>query len=376
MNKLPLFKYGTIWVSAAAAGITYWRRQWQPTPVLLPGKSHGPGSLVGCSPWGRKESGTTERLHFHSSLSRLGEGSGSPLQGSCLENPRDGGTWWAAISGVAQCQTPLKRLSSSSSSSRDSVQFSRSVMSDSLRPHESQHVPGLPVHHQLLEFTQTHVHRVDDAIQPSHPLSSPSPPAFNFPSIRVFSSESALHMRWPKYWSFSFSISPLNTQDWSPLGWIGWISLQSKELSRVFSQHHDSKASILLRSAFFTVQLSCPYMTTGKTIVLTRWTFVGKVMALLFNMLSRLVITFLPRSKRLLISWLQSPSAVILEPKKMKSDTVSTVSPFICHEVMGPDAMILVFWMLSFKPTFSLSSFTFVKRLFSSSSLSAIRVVS
>ena len=116
-------------------------------------------------------------------------------------------------------------------------------------------------------------------------------------------------------------------------------------------------------------------MTTGKTIALTRWTFVDKVMSLLFNMLSRLVITFLPRSKRLLISWLQSPSAVILEPKKIKSATVSTVSPSICHEVMGPDAMILVFWMLSFKPTFSLSSFTFIKRIFSSSSLSAIRVV-
>ena len=124
------------------------------------------------------------------------------------------------------------------------------------------------------------------------------------------------------------------------------------------------------------VQLSHPYMTTGKTIALTRWTFVGKVMSLLFIMLSRFVTAFLPKSKRLLISWLQSPSAVILEPPKLKSVTVSTVSPSICHEVMGPDAMILVFWMLSFKPTFSLSSFTFIKRFFSSSSLSPIRVVS
>ena len=130
------------------------------------------------------------------------------------------------------------------------------------------------------------------------------------------------------------------------------------------------------RLAFFTVQLSHPYMTTGKTIALTRWTLVGKVMSLLFNMMSRLVITFLPRSKCLLISWLQSPSAVILQPKKMKSDTVSTVSPSICREVMGPDAMIFIFWMLSFKPAYSLSSFTFIKRLFSSSSLSAVRVVS
>ena len=140
-------------------------------------------------------------------------------------------------------------------------------------------------------------------------------------------------------------------------------------------QHHSSKASILWHSGFFIVQLSHPYMTTGKTIALTRWTFVGKAMSLLFNMLSRLVITFLPRSKLFLISWLKSPSAVILEPKKINSFTVSTVSPSICHEVMGPDAIIFVFWMLNFKPAFSLCSFTFIKRLFSSSSLSAIRVV-
>ena len=124
------------------------------------------------------------------------------------------------------------------------------------------------------------------------------------------------------------------------------------------------------------VQLSHPYMTTGKTIALTRWTFVSKVMSLLLNMVFRVVITFLPRSKCLLISWLQSPSAVILEPRKIKSLIVSTVAPIICHEVMGPDAVVVVFWMLSFKPTFSLSSFTFIKRLVSFFSLSAIRVVS
>ena len=124
------------------------------------------------------------------------------------------------------------------------------------------------------------------------------------------------------------------------------------------------------------VQLSHPYVTIGKTIALTGWAFVSRVMSLLFNMLSRLVIAFLPRSKPLLISWLQSPSAVILEPPKIKSVTVSTVSPSICYEVMGPDAVIFVFSMLSFKPTFSLSTFTFIKRRFSSSSLSAIRVVS
>ena len=158
------------------------------------------------------------------------------------------------------------------------------------------------------------------------------------------------------------------------MDWLDLFAVQGTLKSLL--QHHSSEALIFWHSAFFTVQLSHPYMTTGKTIALTRRNFVGKVMSLLFNVLSRLVIIFLPRSKHLLISWLQSPSAVILEPLKIKSDTVSTVSPSICHEVMGPDAMILVFWMLSFKPTFSLLSFTFIKRLFSSSSLSAIRVVS
>ena len=140
-------------------------------------------------------------------------------------------------------------------------------------------------------------------------------------------------------------------------------------------QHHTSKASILWCSAFFTVQLSHSYRTTGKTTALTSWTCVGNITSLLFNMLSRLMIAFLPRNKRLLISWLQSPSAVILEPKKIKFLTVSIVSPTICYEVMGPDAMILVFWMLNFKPAFSLSSFTSIKTL-SSSLLSPVRVVS
>ena len=140
------------------------------------------------------------------------------------------------------------------------------------------------------------------------------------------------------------------------MDWLDLLAVQGTHKSLL--QHHSSKASILRCSAFFIVQLSHPYVTTGKTLALTRRTFVGKVMSLLLNMLSGLVITFLPRSKRLLISWLQSPSAVILEPKKTKSDIVSTVSPSTSHEVMGPDAMIFVFWMLSFKPTFSLSSFT------------------
>ena len=164
------------------------------------------------------------------------------------------------------------------------------------------------------------------------------------PSIRVFSSESAHCMRWPKYWSFSFSISPSNEHPGLMCFRMDWLDLLAVQGTlKSLLQQHSSKASIFQHSAFFTVQLSHPYMTTGKTIALTRQTFVGKVMSLLFNMLSRLVITFLPRSKHLLISWLQSPSAVIMEPPKIKSATVSTVSPSICHEVMGPDAMVLVF---------------------------------
>ena len=215
--------------------------------------------------------------------------------------------------------------------------------------------PGLPVHHELPEFTQTHVHRVSDAIQPSHSVVSFSS---SIPlSIRVFSNESTLCMRWPKYWSFSLSTSPSNEHPGLISFRIDWLDLLAVQGTlQSLLQHHSSKASIIWCSAFFVVQLSHPYMTTGKTIALTRRTFVGKVMSLLFNMLSRLLITFLPRSKRLLISWLQSPSAVILEPPKIKSVTVSTVSPSISHEVMGPDAMNLVFWMLNFKPTFSLSS--------------------
>src|SRR5574340_789434 len=152
------------------------------------------------------------------------------------------------------------------------------------------------------------------------------------PSIRVFSNESTLHMRWLKYWSFSFSISPSSEYPGLisfRMDWLDLLAVQGTLKSLL--QHHSSKPSMLRRSAFFTVQLSHPYMTTGKTIALTRQTFVGKVRSLLLNMLSRLVITFLPRSKHLLISWLQSPSAVILEPRKIKSDTVSTVSPSISH---------------------------------------------
>ena len=165
-----------------------------------------------------------------------------------------------------------------------------------------------------------------------------------FPRTRVYSNVSVLCIRWPKYWSFSFSISP--SKEYSGLisfriDWLALFAVQGTLKSLL--QNHSSKASIFQCSAFFTVQLSHPYMITGKLIALTRQTFVGKVMSLLFNMLSRLVIAFFPRSMHLLISWLQSPSAVILEPQKIKSYTVSTVSPSNCHDVMGPDAMILLF---------------------------------
>ena len=165
--------------------------------------------------------------------------------------------------------------------------------------------PGLPVHHQLPEFTQTHVHRVSDAIQPSHPLVPISSCPQSFPAAGSFQM-SQLFTSGGQCIGVSASKSVLsrNTQDWSPLGWTGLDLLAVQGTLKSLFQHHSSKASILWHSAFFIVQLSHPYMTTGKTIAFTRWTFVDKVMSLLFNILSRLVITFLPRSKRLLISWL------------------------------------------------------------------------
>ena len=203
---------------------------------------------------------------------------------------------------------------------------------------------GFPVHCQLLELLKLMFIK---SVMPSihlilcHPLLLlPS----ILPSIRVFSNESVLPIRWPKYWSFSFSTSPSN--EYSGLisfrmDWLDLLAVQGTLKSLL--QHRSSKASILQHSAFFIVQLSHPYMTSGKTIALTIWTFVGKVTSLLFHMLSSLIITFLPRSNHLLISWLQSPSEVILEPRKIKSGTLSTVSPSICHEMMGPDAIILGF---------------------------------
>ena len=202
-------------------------------------------------------------------------------------------------------------------------------------------MPGLPVHHQLWSLLK--LISIESVI-PSNYLILCRPflllPSI-FPSIRVFSNESALHIRWRKYWSFSFSISPSNEYSGLISFRMDWLDLLAAQGTlKSLLQYHSSKASVLRHSAVFTVQLSHPYMTTGKTIALTRRTFVGKVISLLLNMLSRLVITFLPRSKRLLISCLQPPTAVILKPPKIKS---ATVSPSICHEVMGLDAMIFVF---------------------------------
>ena len=239
-------------------------------------------------------------------------------------------------------------------------------------------MPGLPIHHQLPESTQTHVHWVGDAFQPSHPLSSSSPPALRvFPTIRVFSNESALHIRWPKYWSFNFNISPSNEHP-------GLICFRVDQLDflavqgtlKSFLQHHSSKASILQCSAFFIVQFSHPYMTTGKIITLTRRTFVDKVMSLLLNMLSRLVITFLPRCKSLYFMAAITICSDFGAPPQNKVWHCFHCFPIYFPWSDGTRCHDLSFLNVSFKPTFSVSSFTFIKRLFSSSSLSVIRVVS
>ena len=195
-----------------------------------------------------------------------------------------------------------------------SVQFSSVAQSClTLCHHMNSSPPGLPVHHNLPEFTQTHVHRVRDAIQPSHPLSSPSPPALNLSQHQGLFKRVSFSIRWPKYWSFSFNINPSNGYSRLisfTMVWLDLLAVQGTLKSRL--QHHSSKAAFLGCSAFFMVQLSHPYLTTGKNIALTRWTFTDKVMSLLFNTLSWFVIASLPRSKRLLISWLQSYSMLIL----------------------------------------------------------------
>ena len=250
-----------------------------------------------------------------------------------------------------------------------SGQFSHSVMSNSWDPMDCS-TPGFPVYHQFPELTQTHV-RVGDAIQPSHLLLSLFLLPSIFPSIRVFSKESVLYIRWPKYWSFSFSNSPSN--EYSGLISFTWLDLLAVQGTlKSLLQQNNSKASVFWCSSFFIVQLSHPYLTTGETIALTRWTFVGKVISLLINMLYRFVLAFLSWSKHLLISWLHSPSAVIFGAQENKAFHCFHGFPSICYEVIWLDAMIFIFWMLSFNPAFSLSSFTFIKRCFTSSSPSAM----
>ena len=226
-------------------------------------------------------------------------------------------------------------------------------------------MPGSSILHYLPEFAQTYIHWVNDAVQPTHPLLPPSYPSI-FPSIRVFSNESAICIRWPKCWNFSFSLSPSNEYSGLIFLRIEWFDLLAVQGTlKSLLQHHSSKVSVLWHSAFFMVQPSHTYMTSGKTTVLTIQTFVGKVISLLFNKLSRFVIAILPRSKCLnfvaavTIHWFWSL-------RKMKSDTISTFSLSNCYEVIGPDAMILLF-KCCFKPAFSLSSFTLIKRLFGSS---------
>ena len=224
--------------------------------------------------------------------------------------------------------------------------FNHYIVSDSFWPHELHAACQASLSFTIMLSMLKHVHWVSHAIQPFHPLWSLLLP-WIVPSIRVFSNESALKIRGPKYWTFDFSTSPSNEYSGLISFRIDWSDLFAVQgtLKSPF-QHRNLKAPVLWHSAFFIVQFSHSLVTTGKTRALTRRTFVSKVTSLLFKTRSRFVTAFLPSSKRLLISWLQSPSAVILEPKKMKSDTVSTFSPRICHEVIGPDAMIFVFLLL------------------------------
>ena len=242
-------------------------------------------------------------------------------------------------------------------------------MSDYFQPHGLQH-PWLPlVHHQLPQLAQTHVHRVSDAIQPSQPLSPPSPPAFNLSQHQgLFQWVSSSH-RVAKLLAFRIQHRSLQWVFRTDFlyDWLIWSPFSPRNSQRS-SPTPRFKRIILRHSGFLIGQISHPHTTTRNTIALTRQIFVGKVISLLFNMLSRLVISFLPRSKYLWISWLHSLSVVILEPKKKKACHCFHSSPSIFHELLGWDTMILVFWVLSFKPAFSLSSFMIIKRLFNSSS--------
>ena len=231
--------------------------------------------------------------------------------------------------------------------------------------------------HYLPEFAQTHIHWVSDATQTSHSLLPPSSPALNLSQHQSLSNESALRIWWTRIelQLASASVLKMNIHIWFPSGLTGLVSFAVQRTLKSFLQHHIWEASIFWCPTFFMGQLSHLNMTTGKSIVLTVQTFVGKMMSMFCNMLLKFVIAFLPRSKHLLILWLKSPSAVILEPKKTKSVTVSSFSLSICHELMGLDAMIFILRMLNLKSAFSLTSFTFIKKLFASSSLTAIRVL-
>ena len=273
-------------------------------------------------------------------------GHGNPLQYSYLENPMDRETRRVTVHRVTESQTWLR--------TRKDVQFSSVAQCPTLWPHGLQHArPPCPsptpgVYSNSCPLSWWCHPTISSSVIPFSSCPQSFPASGSFPMSQLFASGGQ------KYWSFSFNISPSN--EYSGLisfrmDWLCLLAVQGTLKSLL--QHCSSKASILQHSAFFIVQLSHPYMTTGINHILTRQTFIGKIMSLLFNMLSRLVITYLPRSKRLLISWLQSPSAVILEPRKIKS---ATVSPSSSQEVMGPDAIILVFWMLSFKSIF----FTFL----------------
>ena len=308
------------------------RGKWQPTVVLWPEKFYGQRSLAGYNPWGCKESDMTE----HACTLLKDQSRALPHK-----------LWWGS-----NHRHPRRKVLTPSRGFRDRVVPTPTIAVVVQLPSRVWLfvIPWTAAGHASLSLTMSwslpNFMSIASVMPCSHLilrcplLLRPS----IFPSIREFSNELSVRIRWPEYWRFSFSISP--SSEYSGLislkiDWFDLLAIQGT--FRSLPQHHSSKALILWSSAFFMVQLSQPYVTTGKSIALTLQTFVSRVMSLLFNTLSRFVISFLPRSNCLLISWLQLPFTVILEPKKRKSVTTYTFSPAICHAVMGPDAMILVF---------------------------------
>ena len=324
-------------------GLLYSSKHKAPEKAMAPHSS----ALAWKIPWkeepGRLWSMGSKRVgrDWMTSLSHIGERNGNPLQCSCLENPRDGGAWWAAVYGISQSQTRLKWHSSSKHKAlrpKFSSVESLSRVQFFVTPWTAAHQASLssPTPRAYLNSCSSrqwcHL-TISSSVIPFSSCLQSFPAFGSFPMSQFFASGGQ---------SISFSLIISSSNEYSGLisFRIDWFDLLA--VWRTFKsllQHHSSKASVRWHSAFFIVQLSYPYMTTGKTIALTRWTFVGKVTSLLFNMLSRLVIAFLPRGKHCLISWLQSPSAVTLEPPKIKSLTVSIIFPSICHEVMGLDVM-------------------------------------